>query len=83
MAEDRSIAPPAGEHIHMPAPSLLPIVNAVGVTLAIVGVTLSLFVTGLGLVIFAVSTIIWIVKARREMDELPVSHAGSGAGSGH
>lgn len=83
MAEDRTPAPPAGEHIHMPASSLLPIVNAVGVTLAIVGVTLSLTISALGLVIFAVSTIIWIGKARREMDELPASHAGSGAGSGH
>ena len=78
MAEDRTGAPPAGEHIHMPAPSLLPIVNAVGVSLAIVGVTLSLFVTFAGLAIFAVSTVIWIVKARHEMDELPASHAGSG-----
>lgn len=81
MADDRTVAPPAGEHIHMPAPSLLPIVNAVGVSLAIVGVTLSLFVTFAGLAIFAVSTVIWIVKARREMDELPASHAGSGDGS--
>lgn len=76
MADDLTPVPPAGEHIHMPAPSLLPIVNAVGVALSIVGVTLSLFITGLGLVIFAVSTIIWIVKARREMDELPAEHAG-------
>lgn len=76
MAEEHTAAPPAGEHIHMPAPSLLPIVNAVGVSLAIVGVTLSLFVTVLGLAIFAVSTIIWIAKARQEMDDLPAEHAG-------
>lgn len=75
MADERhSPAPPAGEHIHMPAPSLLPIVNAVGVSLAIVGVTLSLFVTALGLVIFGVSTVIWIVKARQELSELPAEH---------
>jgi hypothetical protein len=73
---DQRPAPPAGEHIHMPAPSLLPIINAAGLALAIVGVTLSLFVTFLGLAIFLVSTVIWIGKARQEMDELPAEHAG-------
>jgi len=77
MADDRhSPAPPAGEHIHMPAPSLLPIINAVGLTIAIVGVTLSLVVTAMGLAVFLVSTVIWIVKARREFEELPAEHVG-------
>ena len=75
MAEERHTpAPPAGEHIHMPGPSLLPIINAVGLTLAIVGVTLSLVVTALGLAIFLVSTVIWIGKARQEFNELPAEH---------
>jgi hypothetical protein len=73
-APEQLPAPPAGEQIHMPEPSLLPIVNAVGVSLAIVGITISTFVTIIGLVIFAISTIIWIVKARREFDELPAEH---------
>jgi len=77
MADDRhSPAPPAGEHIHMPAPSLLPIINAVGLTIAIVGVTLSLVVTAMGLAFFLVSTVIWIVKARQEFEELPAEHVG-------
>lgn len=71
---DQMPAPPVGEEIHMPAPSLLPIINAVGVSLAIIGVTLSKFVSAFGIVIFLVSTIIWIVKARHEMDELPAEH---------
>ena len=32
--------PPAGEHIHLPGPSLQPILLAFGITLALVGVTL-------------------------------------------
>ena len=32
-------APPVGEEIHMPEPSLLPILNAAGLSLAIVGIT--------------------------------------------
>lgn len=67
-------APPVGEEIHMPAPSLLPIINAVGLTLAIIGTTLSIPVTIFGLIVFLVSTTIWIVKARREFDELPAEH---------
>ena len=74
-APEQLPAPPVGEQIHMPEPSLLPIVNAFGVAIAIIGITLSPFIVGLGLVIFAISTIIWIVKARREFDELPAEHA--------
>jgi uncharacterized membrane protein (DUF485 family) len=75
MAEgDHTPAPPVGEEIHMPAASLLPIINAVGLSLAIVGVTLSVAVTVFGLAVFLISTAIWIVKARREMDELPAEH---------
>jgi len=67
-------APPVGEQIHMPEPSLLPIVNAFGVSIAIIGITISMVIVVAGLVIFAISTIIWIVKARREFDELPAEH---------
>jgi len=75
MAEgDHTPAPPVGEEIHMPAPSLLPIINAVGLSLAIVGTTLSIVVTIFGLIVFLVSSAIWIGKARREFDELPAEH---------
>ena len=68
-------APPVGEQVHMPEPSLLPIVNAFGISIAIIGITVSMAVVVAGLLIFAISTIIWIVKARREFDELPAEHA--------
>jgi len=75
MAEsDQTPASPAGEHIHMPAPSLLPILNALGVALAIVSVTFSPVVSAIGLLLFLVTTIVWIVKARREFEELPAEH---------
>ena len=75
MAESEHIpASPVGEEIHMPAPSLLPIVNAAGLALAIVAITLSWVVVGIGLAIFLVSTVIWIAKARQELDELPAEH---------
>ena len=56
-------APPVGEEIHMPGPSLLPIVNAFGLALAIVSITISYVVVAIGLVIFLISTAIWFAKA--------------------
>jgi hypothetical protein len=76
MAEPDDIAevPPAGEQIHMPTPSILPILNASGLALAIVGITISIvFIVG-GLALFFATAIVWIKDARREMEELPLEH---------
>jgi hypothetical protein len=67
-------APPVGEQIHMPAPSILPIVNAAGLATAIVGITISIVMVLIGLVLFAGTTIVWIRGARREFQELPLEH---------
>ena len=67
-------APPVGEQIHMPAPSLLPILNAVGVAVAIIGITISIVMVIVGLVLFAGTAIAWIRDARREFQELPLDH---------
>jgi hypothetical protein len=67
-------APPVGEQIHMPAPSILPIVNAAGLATAIVGITISIVMVIIGLVLFAGTTIVWIRGARREFQELPLEH---------
>lgn len=66
--------PPVGEEIHLPGPSLLPIFNAVGITLAIVGITLGLILTIVGLAIFLVTTFKWIASTRRDIAELPPEH---------
>ena len=68
-------APPAGEEIHLPSPSILPLLNAVGLSIAIIGVPISLILVIPGLVLFAVTAAIWIRDARREMDELPLDHS--------
>ena len=67
-------APPVGEQIHMPAPSILPILNAAGLATAIVGITISVVMIVVGLALFAVTTIMWIRGARREFEELPLEH---------
>jgi O-antigen ligase len=72
--DDPFEAPPAGEQIHLPEPSLLPILNAVGISIAIIGIPISLVLVIPGLVLFLVTAAIWIGKARHEMDELPLDH---------
>ena len=57
MADDERIhtggpeAPPAGEAIHLPGPSYLPIVTAVGLTIVVVGVVQSWIIVAIGLLI--------------------------------
>ena len=67
-------APPVGEQIHMPAPSLLPILNAVGLSIAIVGITISVIFIVAGLLLFVCTAIVWIRDARHEMEQLPLDH---------
>lgn len=67
--------PPAGEQIHLPEPSLLPIINAVGLSVAIIGIPISTIMVVVGLIVFFVTAAIWIAKARRELDDLPLDHS--------
>ena len=68
-------APPVGEEVHMPEPSILPIVNAIGVTLSLVGLTLSIAVTIIGLILFLVTLVAWIRASSHEISELPLDHS--------
>ena len=68
-------APPVGEQIHMPAPSILPILNAIGLAVAIIGITISPLMIVVGLALFVVTAIVWIRDSRREFQELPLDHS--------
>ena len=63
--------PPPGEHIHLPGPSLQPILLAFGITLALVGVTLGIFLLVSGLILTVWVIVRWIADTRREMRALP------------
>ena len=66
--------PPAGEEIHLPGPSLHPILLAVGITFTLIGITISLvFVVAGGLLTLG-TIVAWIRDARREYEELPLEH---------
>ena len=67
-------AAPAGEHIHMPGSSILPLLNAIGLACAIVGITEGLFLVIAGLVLFLSTTVVWIRDTVREVNDLPLEH---------
>jgi len=64
--------PPVGEQIHLPGPSMLPVLTAVGITLALVGVTTFIEFTVIGAILTLVCVVRWIKDTREEIDELPL-----------
>jgi hypothetical protein len=64
--------PPVGEEIHLPAPTVLPVLTALGVTLLLVGLTTFVELTVAGAVLTLVCVVRWIKDTRREVDELPL-----------
>jgi hypothetical protein len=74
MSAHEDEAPPSGEEIHLPGPSLIPFLNAVGISMAIVGITTFWIVSVVGIVLFLVTLVRWIRDVRRDFDELPLEH---------
>jgi hypothetical protein len=68
---DREV-PPVGEEIHLPRPTVLPILTAVGITLLLVGITTFIELTVIGAILTAGCVVAWVKEARRELDELPL-----------
>jgi hypothetical protein len=64
--------PPTGEEIHLPGPSLLPLLTTVGITMALVGVTVNLVLVIAGTLLTIVCVIRWIGDTRHDIDELPL-----------
>jgi hypothetical protein len=67
-------APPLGEELHLPGPSLVPLFNALGIALALVGLATTFIFSIVGLLLFFATLIRWIVDTRRNIDELPLEH---------
>jgi hypothetical protein len=70
---DRDV-PPVGEEIHLPGPTIQPILLTVGVTLALVGLTFSPIVLWAGVALSLVVTVRWIRDAIHDINELPLEH---------
>jgi hypothetical protein len=70
--------PPAGEEIHLPGPSVKPLLLAVSITATLVGVTTTWLLTIAGGILSVAIIVAWIADTRRDIAELPLDH-----GSGH
>ena len=71
---EANAVPPAGEDIHLPGGSPLPLIVAIGVTLLVIGTTIWWVWSALGFIITLTSVIIWVRDVRRDVDELPEEH---------
>jgi type IV secretory pathway TrbD component len=66
--------PPAGEAIHLPGPSYLPVIVAAGTTIALVGVVLNWVMFGIGVAITVVAIVRWARDTRDDVADLPLDH---------
>ena len=64
--------PPVGEEIHLPGPTILPLLTAVGITLTLVGVTTFIEFTVVGALLTVGCAVRWVKDTRREVNELPL-----------
>jgi hypothetical protein len=64
-------APPSGEEIHLPGPSVQPVLLAFGVTVTLLGVTLGPWIWIPGLVLSLWVIVRWIADTRRDIGHLP------------
>jgi chromate transport protein ChrA len=67
-------APEAGEEIHLPGPTAIPFVMAIGITLGVIGTTISWYISIVGVVIFLICLYRWIKDTRRDIEALPEEH---------
>ena len=72
--EDTTGIPPAGEEVHMPAPSALPLINAAALAIAIVAITISWWVVAGAALVFLATAARWIRDVKRDVAELPLEH---------
>jgi hypothetical protein len=68
--------PPVGEEIHLPGPSILPLLTAIGITMVLVGVTTFIELTVIGAILTLWCVVRWVKDTRHEIDELPLDTPG-------
>jgi hypothetical protein len=75
VAEQEPVAvPPVGEEVHMPAPSIIPFINAVALAITIVSLTISWYLVAAGGIVFLITAARWIADVRRDIADLPLEH---------
>jgi hypothetical protein len=74
MSAPENTAPPVGEEIHLPGPSVLPVLIAVAMILLLLGLTGKWYLSVAGVVLLLVCAVRWIRDTRRDIRDLPVEH---------
>jgi hypothetical protein len=72
--EHPAAAPPAGEELHLPGPSIKPFAAAIALTLVVIGTTINLLISIVGLIALVVIVVLWVGDTRRDVAELPEEH---------
>ena len=67
-------APPSGEEIHLPGPTILPLMTAVAITLIVIGTTITWGLSIAGAILLVVCLWRWIGDTRRDIAALPDEH---------
>jgi hypothetical protein len=67
-------APPAGEQLHLPGPSIKPFITAIAITLVVIGTTINIIISIVGLIVLVIVVWLWIGDTRRDIAELPEEH---------
>jgi membrane protein implicated in regulation of membrane protease activity len=67
-------APPAGEEIHIPGPTILPLMAAIAITLIVVGTTIDWIFSAVGAIALVLIVIRWVRDTRRDIAALPEEH---------
>jgi hypothetical protein len=65
--------PPTGEEIHLPGPTIIPMISAAGIVLIVIGTTINPVLSAVGAILFAVTTVKWIADTRRDVAALPLN----------
>ena len=64
--------PPVGEEIHLPGPTIVPVLTAVGLTLVLIGITTFIELTIAGGLLTIGCVVRWVKDTRVDIDELPL-----------
>jgi len=67
-------APPAGEEVHLPGPTILPLVAAIAITLIVIGTTIDWIFSAVGGLVLVLVVIRWVRDTRRDVAALPEEH---------
>jgi hypothetical protein len=73
-SEQPAPAPPAKEEIHLPGPTILPLMTAIAITLIVIGTTLTWGLSIAGGILLVVCVVRWIRDTRRDIAALPEDH---------